>query len=62
MQSLKEAFPMVILEAMACEVSIVATRVGGIPLIVENKEHPVRLKDLGSNEPESGVFEDVARG
>lgn len=34
--SLKEAFPMVVLEAMACCIPVVATSVGDIPRIIEN--------------------------
>ena len=34
--SLKEAFPMVILESMACEVPVLATKVDDIPWIIED--------------------------
>jgi glycosyltransferase involved in cell wall biosynthesis len=34
--SLYEAFPMVILEAMACSKAVIASNVGGIPLLVRN--------------------------
>jgi len=37
--SLSEAFPVVVLEALACETPIVATPVGGIPEIVQNQKN-----------------------
>lgn len=36
--SFSEAFPIVILEALSCEIPVVATPVGGIPEIVRNNE------------------------
>jgi glycosyltransferase involved in cell wall biosynthesis len=36
--SLREGFPMVILEALACETPVIATNVNGIPEILQNNE------------------------
>lgn len=44
----KEQLPMSILEAMACNMPIVATRVGGIPELLEN-EKDAHLIDFGDN-------------
>ncbi|GAG26330.1 unnamed protein product, partial [marine sediment metagenome] len=46
--SLKEGFPWVILEAMAAEVPIVATKVGAVPEVIENGKSGflVEVKDI----------------
>jgi len=47
--SLHEGIPMVILEAMAAGVPIVASRVGGIPEIVTNEEHALLVHPRDSS-------------
>lgn len=50
--SIYETFPMVVLEAMACGKPVIATNVGGIPLLVRNGENGflVEPKDVGALE------------
>jgi glycosyltransferase involved in cell wall biosynthesis len=45
--SFKEAFPMVILEAMACGTPVIATRVGDVPHIIRDHESGlvINMKD-----------------
>jgi glycosyltransferase involved in cell wall biosynthesis len=42
--SLKEGFPWVILEAMAAEIPIIATRVGALPEIIENNKYGILIE------------------
>ena len=46
--SLKEGFPWIILETMAAEVPIIATRVGALPEIIENNKHGVLIEPKNS--------------
>lgn len=46
--SLKEGFPWIILEAMAAEVPIIATKVGALPEIIENNKHGVLIERKNS--------------
>jgi glycosyltransferase involved in cell wall biosynthesis len=48
LSSLREGLPNVLLEAMAMEVPVVATRIGGVPRLIENGENGLLVK---SNEP-----------
>ena len=48
--SLKEGFPWVILEAMAAQSAIIATRVGAIPEIIENEVDGLLVKPKNSQE------------
>ena len=34
----KEQFPLSIIESMACKIPVIATRVGGVPELLENKK------------------------
>ena len=44
LSSLREGLPNVLLEAMAMEVPVVATRVGGVPRIVEDRENGLLIE------------------
>jgi len=48
--SVKEGFPWTILEAMAAEVPIVATKVGGIPEIIEDNRNGIIVKPRSSRQ------------
>jgi alpha-maltose-1-phosphate synthase len=58
--SVYEPFGLVILEAMACETAVVASRVGGIPEIVVEGETGY-LVDLDADHPESFITELASR-
>jgi glycosyltransferase involved in cell wall biosynthesis len=49
LSSLREGLPNVVLEAMALEVPVVATRVGGIPRLIRNGENGL-IVEPGSSE------------
>ncbi len=40
-----ESFPNAVLEAMACELPVVATRVGGVPIIVKHEKNGLLVKN-----------------
>ena len=42
--SVKEGFPWVVLEAMAAEVSVIATNVGALPEIIQNNENGILIE------------------
>jgi glycosyltransferase involved in cell wall biosynthesis len=48
--SLYEALPMVVLEAMACSKAVIASNVGGIPLLVRNGKNGFLVKPADSEE------------
>ncbi|MCP6718280.1 MAG: glycosyltransferase family 4 protein [Patescibacteria group bacterium] len=55
--SLKEGFGIVILEAMASKLSVVATKVGGILDIVENEKTGLLVQSKNSEEIANKIFE-----
>ena len=44
LSSVKEGFPWVVLEAMAAEVPIIATKVGAVPEIIQNNENGILIE------------------
>lgn len=48
--SLKEGFPWIILEAMAAELPIVATKVGALPEIIEDRKEGILIEPKNSQE------------
>lgn len=55
--SLSEGLPLNVLEAMAASLPIVATNVGGIPLIVEDRHSALLVKPSSSDALADGVIE-----
>lgn len=53
--SLYEAFPMVILEALASEKAVIATRVGGVPEIIEDGQTGVLVKPADAQALEDSI-------
>jgi glycosyltransferase involved in cell wall biosynthesis len=45
-----EVFPMVILEAMACSKPVIATNVGGVPLLIEHGKNGFLSRPKNSKE------------
>jgi glycosyltransferase involved in cell wall biosynthesis len=69
--SISEAFPFVVIEAMACEKVVVSSDVGGTKEVLEGYGHVIRPKDIDgfskavvevlSNKEHSGEMEVLAR-
>ena len=55
--SLKEGFPWIILEAMAAEIPIIATKVGALPEIIENNKQGVLVQPKNSEELAEKIIE-----
>jgi len=51
--SLEENCPMVVLEAMAAGVPVVAARVGGVPDLIEEGKTGILLRTAGGGQPAS---------
>jgi len=52
-----EGLPYVILEAMACEKPIIASRIGGIPSIIKDRKNGLLIEAGNSNQLEHGIIE-----
>jgi len=55
--SIKEAFGLVLLEAMACQLPIIASEVGGIPEIIHNHKNGELVKAASSKELAAKIIE-----
>ena len=58
--SLYDAFPKVILEAMACGTPVIASNVGGVPEIVSNRETGLLVKSANPDELTESIIEIVS--
>ena len=52
-----EGLPYVILEAMACEKPVIASRIGGIPSIIKDRENGLLIEAGNSTQLEHGIIE-----
>lgn len=52
-----EGSPYVILEAMACEKPVIASRIGGIPSIIKDRENGLLIEAGNSTQLEHGIIE-----
>ncbi len=59
--SIREASPMALLEAMACGVSVVASRVGGIPFIVDDNHSGVLVEPRDTTALADALFKLASR-
>lgn len=57
LSSLSEGFPRVLTEAMAMKLPIIATRVGGIPFVIEDAQEGLLVDPGSSEELVSGILE-----
>jgi len=53
--SVKEGFPWTILEAMAADVPIIATKVGGVPEVIENEKNGLLVSPESSKELDEAI-------